>query len=216
MNKAIACAIVIAVLIPSSALAGLLFFGWELYGTIMNSPAEYSGAMTWGAAGTFYFRFDDAAWPDSSNQIARWDYIFNTYFAANYDNTTPGAYAWKGEIDAWYELDFTSAPPGYNGFVAGEFRPQITLRDINEDGIFNAYEREGDNLINGSFTILCNVGTNELEHQRGTGSMQNNYMSFPYLPAADTLQNGSGSVNLNECPSGIEPSSWGSIKALYR
>jgi hypothetical protein len=216
MSKVIACAIAISLVLPAAASADMLFFGFELTGTIMDSPAEYSGPMTWGASGSFYFRLDDAGWPDPSTQAARWDYIFNTYFAANYDNSTPGAYNWKGEIDGWYTLDFTSAPPGFNGSVSGEFRPQITLRDIDEDGIFDPFEREGDNLINGSFTILCNVGTGELACRRGTGSMQNNYMSFPYLPATDEMANGSGSVNLFDCPSATETSSWGSIKALYK
>jgi hypothetical protein len=216
MNRAIVCAIVIAVVFPASAMAGMLFFGWQLTGTIMDSPAEYSGALTWGAGGSFYFRLDDAGWPDPSTQAARWDYIFNTYFAGHYDNSTPGAYNWKGQVDAWYTLELNSAPPGFNGTVSGEFRPQITLRDIDEDGIFDPFEREGENLINGSFTINCNVGTGELATQRGTGSMQDNYMSFPYLPATDVMPNGSGSVNLSACPSALEESSWGNIKALYR
>jgi len=216
MNKVIACAIVIAVASPASALAGMLFFGWEMTGTIMDSPAQYSGSLTWGAVGTFGFQLDDTGWPDPSGQVARWDYIFNTYFAGNYDNSTPGAYNWKGEIDGTYELVFTDAPPDFNGSVSGEFRPEITLRDIDEDGIFDPFEREGENLINGSFTISCGAGTGELECQRGSGSMQDNYMSFPYLPATDTMTNGSGSVILSACPSAAEQSSWGSIKALYR
>lgn len=216
MNKVIACAIVITVAIPASALAGMLFFGWEMTGTIMDSPAVYTGTLTWGATGTFGFQVDDTGWPDPSGQAARWDYIFVTYFADNYDNSTPGAYNWKGEIDASYDLVFTDAMPGFNGSVSGEFRPEITLRDIDEDGIFDPFEREGENLINGSFTILCGAGTDELECQRGTGSMQDNYMSFPYLPAIDEMLNGSGSVNLTACPSAAEQSSWGGIKALYR
>ncbi len=216
MNKVIACAIAVCVFFPAAASADMLFFGWELTGTIMDSPAEYSGSMTWGASGSFYFRLDDTGWPSPSTQVARWDYIFNTYFAGHYDHSTPGAYNWKGEIDGWYEIVFTSAPPGFNGSVAGEFRPQITLRDIDEDGIFDPFEREGENLINGSFTILCNVGTGELECKRGAGSMQDNYISFAYLPATDAMPNGSGSVNLSDCPSATETSSWGSIKALYR
>ncbi len=215
MKKVIVCASVIAVVLPVSVCADMLFFGWDGSGTIMDSPAEYHATLSWGASGTFDFRFDDAGWPDPSNQVARWDYIFNTYFAANYDNSTPGAYGWKGEIHAWYTLVLSSAPPGFNGSVSGEFRPEITLRDIDEDGIFDPFEREGDNLINGSFTIACNAGTGELECRRGSGSMQNNYMSFPYLPETDEMPDGSSSVNLSDCPSASEPTSWGRIKALY-
>jgi hypothetical protein len=216
MKRVIVCAVVIAFALPASVTADLLYFGWQGTGTIMDSPAQYDATMIWGASGTFHFEFDDTGWPDPSNQAARWDYIFNTYFAGHYDNTTPGAYEWTGEIDATYILVFTSAPLGFNGSVAGEFRPQITLRDIDEDGIFDPFEREGDNLINGSFTIACEVGTGELECMRGSGSMSSNYMSFAFLPTVDAMPNSSGSVNVSSCPSSVEESSWGSIKALYK
>jgi hypothetical protein len=215
MNRAIVCAIGVCLALPVSAFAAFNF-NFELTGTIMHTPAEYSGPLTSGADGSFTFGLVDTGWPDSTSQSARWDYIFTTYFADNYDNTTPGAYCWKGNIEGYYALVIMNAPPGFNGSVSGDFLPQITLRDIDEDGIFDPFEREGDNLINGSFTIVCGVGTGEIECRRGFGSMQSNYMSFPFLPQIDEMPSGSGSMSLFDCPSSTEPSSWGNIKALYR
>jgi hypothetical protein len=217
MNKAIVFTLVIALTLPASAMAQWLFFGFNLTGTIMDSPAQYTGPLTWGAEGTFAFTLDDSGWPDPSDQAARWDYIFNTYFAGNYDNSTPGAYNWKGYIDGWYALDLTSAPPGFNGSIAGELYSEITLRDQDGDGIYDPFEREGDlNSINGTFTIACDSGTGELWQRRGGGAMQNNGISFAFLPAIDDMPEGSGNINVEDCPVGTESSSWGRVKALYR
>lgn len=217
MNRVIVSAFIVALVLPASAMAAWLFFGFQLSGTIMDTPAQYTGPLTYGADGTFTFTLDDSGWPDPADQAARWDYIFNTYFAMNYDNGTPGAFNWKGYIDGWYAIDMSNAPPGFNGYISGEFRPEITLKDQDGDGIFDPFEREGDlNSINGVFTVACGAGTGELEHRSGGGAMQNNGLSFAFGPVIDVLPDGSGNVDLDDCSSGAEPSSWGKVKALYR
>lgn len=215
MNKAIVCALVIALVLPTAAMAATLYFAFESAGTAMRTPAYYTGALTWGADGTFSFTLDDTGWPDSTDQQVRWDHIFNTYFIMNYDGT-PGSEGWKGEIDGWYVIELSNAQPGYNGTVSGEFRPQITLIDADADMVLDWWERSGENIIKGSFTIACDAGTGEMTDRRGGGSMQSNYMSFPFLPETDVMTSCTGSLNLEDCPVGTEASSWGRVKALYK
>lgn len=218
MNRVIVIAVALAFAFPATAMAfNFLFFDYEAYGSVLYHPAAYSGPLTSSATGTFGFVFDDTGWPDPSTPNARLDFIFNTYFASNYDNSTPGAFTWKGEILATYTLSITDAPPGLVGDISGGFFPEITLKDENGDGIWNPYERYKryfNNSINGSFTIGCGVGTGDFECQSGSGSMQGNHMTFN--PAEPDTIIGSGSIFVDDCSSAIEPSSWGSVKALYR
>ncbi len=202
-------------LLPRLAHSDNLSFDYELYGTLLNSPATYSGNLTSGAEGTFSFTINDSDWPDPSDPDARFDYIWVTYFADNFDNSTPGAWSWQAQMTGTFELNITNGPPGFNGSCWGNMAAKFTIRDINMNAILDDFEKFGENMFDGRVSIFCGNGTGEMECKRGYGAVASNFFTFTYPPDQDTLYDG-GTITLYDCSSATNPCTWGEIKALYR
>jgi hypothetical protein len=210
---------VILLLIPVAVLGWN--FDYQIYGNVLQSPVRYdSGGLTSGADGTFEFSLDDTGWP--TDPAARFDYIWATYFADNYDSSTPGAYKWVGQIPGRFYIEATNAPYGYNGWCEGSINAKITVRDIDGDGVLDESEKWADHLFDGRLSKLCDYpdgdqGYGEMRDTWGWGAVASNYFSFKMPPELDTLYNG-GNLTLTSmgCQTPDSPASWGSVKALYK
>jgi hypothetical protein len=201
-------------LIPSLALGWA--FDYEIYGSILESPVEYDGGgLLSGGDGIFEFVLDDTGWPLPPH--ARFDHIWVTYFADNWDNSSPGAYKWVGQIPGTFYLEASNAPIGYNGWCEGTIMAKITVRDLDEDGILDYNEKWADHLFDGRLSKLCDHSAGgEMAYKWGWGALASNYFNFALPPARDTLYNGGNLTLMPGCTTANEPSCWGSIKALYR
>jgi len=218
--KLVLCALALSclVLLASVAMADPWYYSFQVQGTIMNHPAQYSGIFTDAGTGTLQFTLNDAAWPDPSDQDARFAYIWSTYFAGNYNNSTPGAEKWTGSIPGTFSMATTSAPSGYNGTCQGNIIAKFTIRDMNANGILDDEEKFSIqyNMLDGRLSKPCAFpSTGEMACKQGTGALNANGFNFIYVPGIDVL-NGTGNLNLVSCPSADEPSSWGSVKSLFR
>ena len=212
-HVAFACAVLL-ILVP--ALAGAWHFDYQIYGNILEHPAQYrGGGITSGGEGIIEITFDDTGWPTTTWQ-QRFNYIWDTYFADNYNNSTPGAYKWVGTFTGTFYILAVSAPAGYQGWCVGTIAPKITVWDFNGNGTLDYAEKWGDQLFDGRLTKLCtHPSGGEMTCKWGWGAVASNYFSFVIPPGKDTLYNGVD-LTLMACASGTAPSTWGSIKALYR
>jgi hypothetical protein len=197
-------------------IAGAWNFDYEIYGNILDDPPYYgNGSLTSGADGFIEFTLTDDDWPLDPDQ--RFNWIWNQYFKPNYDNSVPGAYKWVGTFTGTFYLQATNAPVGYNGWCWGAIRPTITIWDSNENGALDLAEKWGENLFDARLSKLCTHGSGgEMDCMWGWGALASNYFSFKMPPVLDTLYNGGNLTLMTGCASANEPSSWGSIKALYR
>jgi hypothetical protein len=218
MKKGLIAFAAVSCLLAASAATGAIWnFNFQISGTLMNHPAQYSGIFTSGGNGTLQYTQDDALWPDPSDPAARFAYIWTTYFAANYNNTTPGAEKWVGQIPGTFSMVVTAAPVGYTGTCQGRINAKYTVRDMDADGVLDEEEKTNwNNMLDGRLSKLCtDPSTGEMACKSGTGALNSNGFGFVYPPDVNTL-NGAGNLNFFPCASGTEPASWGSIKSLYR
>jgi hypothetical protein len=223
-----ALAIVLFVVAP----AGATQFqpGSSGLGSFMKSPVTYEFSFLFGMTGTWSFTIDDSLWPDPSDPDARFDYIWDTFFAGNYD-ATPGAEAWRGYFDGLtlpstptFEMDVLSTiPPNMVGTLGGNITITIQVRDFVADGVLSEAEKYNNLGFNCTLIISPSLGTGDFVNMCGTGSMaafaltggDEKRFNFVYPPDDDALEL-LGQMIIEPCPSPVEDSSWGTIKALYR
>ena len=188
-------------------------------GGLMLNGADYSGTIDAGMAGTWTLELDDSLWPDDSDSTARFDYIWSTFFADNYNGTTGGEH-WMGYFTAetlpsspLLTLD-TSVPGGVLGMNTS-FTVQV--RDYYADGVLSQYEKHHSCQMAFTYSVETPLGTGAFTDYCGEGSGSNGSFNFVNPPAADQLEFPFFSqLNLWFCGAPVEDSTWGAIKALFR
>lgn len=194
-----------------------LEFDYVIYGNILASPVLYnSGSLLSGAEGAIQFELDDTGWP--TDPEARFDHIWVTYFADNYDATHPVTKRWVGQFPGTWRLEAWNAPPGFGGWCQGHIDARITVRDYDGDEVLDSTEKWGDQLFDADLSRLCDdPAGGEPMWKWGYGAMASNYFHFVMPPGVDELANG-GNITLTDygCVVSTGQPSWGSIKALYR
>jgi len=219
MKRGLCTCFALCVLAAASAAMGTpWYYSFQITGSVMTHPAQYSGIFTDAGTGTLEFTLNDAAWPDPADPDARFAYIWTTYFATHYNNTTPGAEKWTGSILGTFSMATSSAPAGYNGTLSGNINAKFTIRDLDADGILDDAEKFSIqyNMLDGRLSKTCAMAsTGEMANKQGNGALNSNGFAFLYPPEINVL-NGDGNLNLLACPTAAEQASWGSIKALYR
>lgn len=207
----------LCMLLASTASGAIWNFNFSISGSLLLHPAQYSGIFTSGGDGTLEYTLDDALWPDPSDPAARFAYIWTTFFAGNYNNSTPGAEKWVGSIRGTFSMATSNAPPGYNGTCQGKILAKYTVRDLDADQTLDEEEKiNWNNMLDGRLSKLCtDPGTGEMACKQGTGALNSNLFGFPTPPELNTL-NGFGNLNFSPCPSATENGTWGQIKSLYR
>ena len=200
-------------------------FGYEVFDYehgILENPAFYTGTLTSGGTGVVELWWDDSLWPTDPDE--RFDSLWVWYFQDNYEvGVDPIPSKWVGMIPGWVYVSASGAPVGYNGEIVCYMRAYITVKDWNWNGILDDWElKTKQHLFNGNLSKLCDYyDSGEMTGTMGSGSISSNYFSFypPNPPNVDTLYTIGVSAVLNvfpNCDVAVEPSSWGSIKALYK
>jgi hypothetical protein len=191
--------------------------GMQGLGSLMESPIVYSGNFMFGLVGSWEIAVDDSMWPDPADSTARFDYIWDTFFAGNYVDVT-GAESWTGYFNgatlmATPHFRFDTMSPA--GVLEGDITFSILVRDWYADGILSQQEKH-DNL-NMSATVNVNpgLGQGDFENTCGHGSVSSGNFNFHNPPMRDNVQI-VGQLQTYTCPSPVEDSTWGAMKALYR
>jgi hypothetical protein len=224
MSRVVCLSILVAVLI---VLVPAVLMSWNFdyevkskMGGILERTPGYKGPIVDGGSGWIWFELYHNDWPDTTDPDARFDYIWDTYFAPNYDSSVVGAYKWVGQLPGQFYLHTTSAPIGYNGWFLGSINAKITVRDFNENGTLETWELLKQHLFDGRLSKLCeDPGGGEMDCKWGWGALASNYFSFypPDPPGVDTLYNGANlTLTAMGCETAVEAASWGAIKALYK
>jgi len=180
-------------------------------GSLMKNGATYSGTFMFGLSGTWTIDVDDSLWPDDSDSTARWNYLWDFFV---YDDT-PGGEAWFGTFDLstlgsipTFEFDST------RGMLAGDCTYRIMIRDWNGDGVLSQREKHQQQQLTYTLSINPDLGTSDFDDMCGHGSITS--YSFKFInPPDDNDLDIMGQLQLNECPSPVEETTWGTIKSLY-
>jgi hypothetical protein len=187
------------------------FVGLNGSGSLLASGADYSGTFMFGMMGTWEIDVDDSLWPPPGP--ARFDYIWTTFFADNYDGTHQ-AEAWYGTFDGLtlpttprFEFDTTS--PG--GLLIGDITLRVMVRDWNGNGVLDEAEKNSNLNLNATLSVNPDFGTGYFLITCGHGSIASGNFNFS---DPDPLQI-TGQLQTYPCPSPTEETSWGTIKALY-
>ena len=215
MKKLVIAAAVLACMlfVVQAATAADYNIGLMGTGSLLMNGATYSGTFMYGMSGTWTIDVDDTLWPDEADSNARWDYLWDFFV---YDDT-PGANAWFGNFDfatlgTVPSFEFVTTSPG--GTVASDCTFRIMIRDWNGDGVLQQTEKHGDNNITYTTSINPELGTGEFENWCGYGSISSGNFKFRNPDFLNTIQI-VGSLHTQECPSPVEQTTWGTIKALY-
>jgi len=221
MRKTTIAALVLVLTLALSQTAGAISFMGNGSGSLMMSPARYSGTFISGLTGTWSFTIDDSMWPSAADSTARFNYIWDTYFAGNYDATV-GAEGWWGYFDGITtpsapRLTFnTTAPAGWNGVMVANASIVILIRDWYADGILDQAEKHRRNhQLSATFSLDPLQGTGDYYNMCGNGSLSAGNFNFKNPPTLDSLTP-NGQVTMYNCPSPVEEQTWGVIKSLYR
>lgn len=197
-------------------------------GSLMSHLPGFAGDIIGGTLcpGTFLIFFDDSTWPvdnPETPQNERWDYIFAHYF--HYDGTA-GSEGWDGYF-----------PPAGSGEPMPQWRFRtaagdtlggsctqivITIRDYNADGVLQDSEY-ASKVISGNMINYINYNGGCFRNFCGMGSFSgtltvldpNSREEQLYVPSETSA---SGRLDLKDggCSVGVESSSWGHIKSIYR
>jgi hypothetical protein len=199
-------------------------------GSFMAHPPRILGQIIGGNPllypGTFWIVFDDTGWPTDdpgTPQNERLDYIIAQYF--QYDSSA-GAESWWGyftpgnygePMPAWR---FFSAAGDTLGGSCSEI--MITIKDLNANGIMEASEY-ASKAMSGNMVSYVDYGGGCFNNSCGFGSFSGTlkvvnagtmeeelYVRSPSYPSGLLYIQDGG------CSLGVEESSWGSIKSIYR
>jgi hypothetical protein len=193
------------------------FIGLTGSGSFMKDGADYAGTFLFGLTGTWSIDVDDSGWPAESDSTARFEHLWDTLFAENYDDT-PGAEAWYGYLDASTlpaapRFAFTTTSP--EGHIAGDATLVIMMRDMNGDGVRSMTEKHRNCQVTMTLTVDFSQGEGEFFELCGNGGLGTGNLAFPNPPLDDVVQL-TGSLHLFDCPEPVESRSWGAIKARSR
>jgi hypothetical protein len=221
MKMATIGGVLVAALVGASLAAAQTPYNFVLdgSGSLLLDDPTYSGDIVGQLLGTFTITIDDTGWPGENDvNPTRFEYIWDTFFAANYD-TTPGAAAWFGDFDAQTlpgapQFVFDTSIPG--GILAGDISIRILVRDWDGDQVLDPVEKYDDHQLNASLNVNPFLGTGAFVEICGYGSLGSGEFNFVDPPGVDEAQF-PGLVFLDECPpQPVEPSTWTAVKALFR
>jgi len=186
-------------------------------GGMMLDGADYSGAVSLQMAGTWTLDVDDSLWPDESDSTARFDYIWDTFFAANYDGT-PGQQSWRGYFDGATlpsvpKLTLDTTYPG--GVLVSNASFVVLVRDYYGDGELSQIEKHHACQVSMTISVETPLCTGYFVDYCGDGSLGAGNFNFINPPDPDEITF-FGQVQVWFCGAPVEDSTWGSIKALYQ
>ncbi|MCK4409199.1 MAG: hypothetical protein KAW67_03895 [Candidatus Eisenbacteria sp.] len=202
--------------VQTAAADDSYFIGMPGIGSLMKSPVVYSGDLEFALAGSWEITVDDSMWPDPADSTARFNYIWQTFFADNYLNMT-GAESWTGYFDGatlmatpHFRFDTTSPV----GVIEGDITFSILVFDWYADGILSQAEKHHDLNISATLNVDHTLGQGYFENACGHGSISSGFFNFHNPPMDDTIEF-IGQLQTYTCPSPVEEITWGAVKALF-
>jgi hypothetical protein len=203
-------------LVAIASVASADFIQWSGvgYGDFMDSPPTFTGGMVPPGHiedGEWTIVIPDAGWP--LDPVARQSYIWNTFYAPNYEPGTPGF--WKGYFDAFTNNEHNSlyiVDDTNGGTMNGTVTLEIQVQDSNSNGVLD----EGE-FCDGSHTgivIIIQDGTGVYDGWCGNGNFYGSYV----VDCPNTYETWNFGMYLwiDDCSTPVESATWGSIKALYQ
>jgi hypothetical protein len=220
MKRLTFAAVVLAfalLVVQTAAADDAYMIGMQGVGSLMMSPVVYSGNFMFGLGGTWEITLDDFMWPDPSDSTARFNYIWETFFADNYIDTW-GAESWTGHFDGatlpappHFRFDITSPV----GAIEGDITFSILVRDWYADGILSQQEKHHNLNLSATLNVNPDLGEGEFEDLCGHGSVGSGNFNFHNPPMYDDLQI-VGQLQIYTCPNPVEETTWGAVKALFK
>jgi hypothetical protein len=214
---ALLLALLVFVALPAQA-DDTWFVGLNGSGSLLLNAPDYVGTFMFGMSGTWTIEIDDSLWPaPGATNPTRFEYIWDTFFAPNYDNT-PGAKAWYGTFDGLTlpstpQFVFeTTSPAG--SLLAGDITFRIMVRDSNGNAVLDTDEKYANQNFNATLSVNPDLGTGYFMISCGHGSIASGNFNFVDPPGVDVLQI-TGQIQTYPCPSPVQETSWGTIKAIY-
>jgi hypothetical protein len=202
------------VALASAASADIVWFTGVGNGDFMDSPPTFVGNMIAPGDitdGQWTITVPDDSWP--TDPVAREAYIWNTFYAGNYEPGTPGF--WKGYIDATTngEQNALAIVDNTNGgTMSGVTTLEIQVQDLNSNGVLD----EGE-FCSGSHTgiiIIIRDGTGVYDGWCGQGNFYGSYTKD--CPGTYETWNFGMYLSISDCSTPVESTTWGTIKAMYQ
>jgi hypothetical protein len=201
------------VALASVASADFIWFTGVGTGDFMDSPPTFIGNMESPGDivdGSWTIIVPDDGWP--TEPVAREAYIWNTFYAGNYEPGTPGF--WKGYFDSstnGVQNPLAIVDNTNGGTMSGVTTLEIQVQDLNSNGVLD----EGE-FCSGSHTgiiIIIRDGTGVYDGWCGNGNFYGSYEKD--CPGTTETWNFGMYLWIADCSTPVEDTTWGSIKALY-
>lgn len=187
-------------------------------GGLMLNGADYEGDISMSMLGDWTLDVDDSLWPDASDSIARFDYIWDTFFASNY-NTTTGAENWLGYFDGGtlptpprLTLDVTDPVEGVLVFNVSLV---VLIRDWYADGILQQNEKHHNSQVSMTLSVETPLCSGYFEDYCGDGSGSSGNFNFVNPPDTDSIMF-IAQLDVQYCGAPVGEERWATIKALFR
>ena len=200
---------------PPAAAVEYTDLGMMGDGSLMMSPVEYGGMFIAGfPGGSWEITLDDSTWPDAADSTARFDYIWEHFFADNYD-TLPGGQHWMG----YFNSSTLPATPHFvfttmSGVLEGDITFTIMIRDWYSDGVLSQDEKHDPSNLSATLSVDSDLGTGDFVDVCGHASISTGAFKFINPTTLNSVQI-FGQLQTYACPSPVEDRTWGTIKALY-
>jgi len=219
MKKLTVVAAVLCVfMVAQAAVAQDLMIILDGDGSWMIDGATYSGTLMGQMMGSWTIDIDDSLWPADTDSTARFNYVWETFFADNYYDGV-GAEGWfgyfnSGTLPTAPTFTFTTTVPGA-GTISGNCSMVVLVRDWYADGVLQQDEKHHNSNIDCTLSVNPTVGTGYWTNRCGHGSASSGWFNFLNPPTLDDITL-NGHLDTYACPSPVEDASWGTIKGLYK
>jgi hypothetical protein len=179
------------------------------------SPVIFNGSIDAGepllVGGFWTLQIDDTGWPADTDKAARRSYIEATYFIPNYDF---GFWTATFDENTTNSAPFWSAGKAGVGSMTGTATTQITIEDLNFNGVIDPDER-AFSIFSGTLIVVKN-GDGLFAGFCGIGSYSGALVNPDPANYADEIYSGSTILDVEECSVPVEEVTWGQVKSMYR
>jgi hypothetical protein len=211
---AVAACLLFAVPVSAQEYVCLAMDG-EFYGSLMvGSPVHFSGPITFGSCypGTWDIWIDDTGWP--TDPAPRWDHIWNTFYAPNYDPTLFGGFGgWLGifDVPTLAERPDLFIDHTGEGTMTGVIQLIFQVQD-NGNGVLDPGEECMGSLV--GIVIIINDGTGVYAGYCGSGSYSGGF--FRDCPGFNETWMVHMDLCIQPCETPVAETTWGTVKALFQ
>jgi hypothetical protein len=186
-------------------------------GGLLLDGVEYVGDIFYGMDGSWTLEVDDSLWPDATDSTARFDYIWDTFFASHYDSTQ-GLTGWRARFDR----TTLPTPPLLTlesdlpvGSLVMSESLSVLVRDYDGDGVLSQSEKHHTCQISMTGSVESPLCTGHFTDYCGNGRLGAGDFNFVNPPYSDELTL-TAQIKVWYCGTAVIRSDWGAIKALFR